>query len=81
MYLEIVTPDKKLFEGETSLVGVPGEAGAFTMLNNHAPIVSTLGKGKIKVVDLDRKEQYFEISSGVVEMNNNRVIILAETHS
>lgn len=79
MYLEIVTPDKKLFEGETSLVGVPGSAGAFTMLNNHAPIISTLDKGKIKVVDLNQKEHYFEISSGVVEMNNNRVIILAES--
>lgn len=60
------------------MVGVPGAAGAFTMLNNHAPIISTLDKGKIKVVDLDQKEHYFEIASGVVEMNNNRVIILAE---
>jgi F-type H+-transporting ATPase subunit epsilon len=80
MYLEIVTPDEKLFEGETSLVGVPGTDGSFTMLNNHAPIISTLDKGKIKVVDSGQKEQFFEIKSGVVEMNNNRVIILAETN-
>jgi len=80
MYLEIITPDKKLFEGETRLVGVPGTDGAFTMLNNHAAIISTLSKGKIKVVDENQQEQFFDISSGVVEMNNNRVIILAETN-
>lgn len=79
MHLEIVTPDEKVFEGETKLVQLPGTNGSFEILNNHAPVISTLGKGKIKVTDNDNATKYFEITSGVVEMQNNNIIILAET--
>lgn len=79
MFLEIVTPDEKVFEGETKLVQLPGTMGSFEILNNHAPIISTLKNGKIKVIDNANATQYFEIKSGVVEMQNNKIIILAET--
>jgi F-type H+-transporting ATPase subunit epsilon len=79
MHLEIVTPDEKVFEGEVKLVQLPGTEGSFEILNNHAPIISTLKNGKIKVTDNSNTTQYFEIKSGVVEMQSNKIIILAET--
>lgn len=79
MQLEIVTPDQKIFEGEVRHVQLPGKEGLFGILDNHAPIVSTLVKGKIKVEATDGDIQNFEISGGVVEMNNNKVIVLAES--
>lgn len=78
MQLEIVTPDEKIFEGEAKHVQLPGKEGLFGILNNHAPIVSILVKGRIKVEATDGDIQYFEIGGGVVEMNNNKIIVLAE---
>ncbi|MCF8460237.1 MAG: ATP synthase F1 subunit epsilon [Flavobacteriales bacterium] len=78
MNLEIVTPDEKIFEGEAKHVQLPGKDGLFGILNNHAPIVATLVKGKVKIEAADGDVQYFEIGGGVVEMNNNKVIVLAE---
>ena len=78
MQLEIVTPDEKVFEGEVRHVQLPGKEGLFGILNNHAPIVCTLVKGRVKVEAADGDIQYFEIGGGVVEMNNNKVIVLAE---
>lgn len=78
MYIEIITPDKKIFSGEVSLAQFPGTDGLFEILNNHAPIVSTLTKGKIKVIDAEKQTRYFEINSGVVEMQKNKIIVLAE---
>ena len=79
MNLEIVTPDEKIFEGEAKYVQLPGKEGLFGILDNHAPIVSSLIKGRIKVEVLNGDIQYFEIGGGVVEMNNNKVIVLAES--
>lgn len=79
MQLEIVTPDEKVFEGEVKLVQLPGTTGSFEILNNHSPIISTLKNGKIKVTGADNSNQSFEIKSGVVELQNNKIIILAET--
>lgn len=78
MHLEIVTPEAKLFEGEAKQVQLPGKDGLFGILNNHAPIVASLAKGRIKVEAEDGDIQYVEITGGVVEMNNNKVIVLAE---
>lgn len=78
MTLEIVTPEEKIYEGEVRHVQLPGKEGLFGILNNHAPIVSTLVKGRVKVEAADGDIQYFEIAGGVVEMNNNKVIVLAE---
>tara|TARA_B100001057_G_scaffold495987_1_gene596267 strand:+ start:34140 stop:34376 length:237 start_codon:yes stop_codon:yes gene_type:complete len=78
MKLEILTPVKKLFNGEVRSVQVPGKSGRFEMLNNHMPIVSSLNKGSIKITDTNNKIQEIKINSGVIELKNNTIIILAE---
>ena len=77
MFLEIITPDQKIYSGDISRVMVPGSKGSFEVLDNHAPIISTLTKGKIKVTD-KQGIQSFEIIAGVVEVLKNKIIILAE---
>ncbi len=77
MFLEIITPDKKIFSGEVTSVAVPGSAGSFQVLNNHAPIISTLVKGIVKV-KTGNEELEFPIKSGVLEMLQNKVVVLAE---
>ena len=79
MELEIITPDKKVYEGQVKLVKVPGSKGSFEILNNHAPIISILNKGEVKVIDNDDKTDYYDISGGVVEVKQNNIIILAES--
>lgn len=79
MQLEIVTPDEKVFEGEAKRVQLPGKEGLFGILDNHAPIISTLVKGRIKVESKGGDIQHFEIGGGVAEMNNNKLIVLAES--
>lgn len=78
MQLEIITPENKLFEGSVSSVQLPGLEGKFEMLNDHAPIISILTKGDIRVIDTNNKTELFKINSGVVEMQNNKIIVLAE---
>ena len=78
MHLEIITPDTTLYAGEVSLVQLPGKDGSFELLNRHAPLVSVLKKGKIRLIDKDRKTSYIEVKGGVVEVQNNKIIILAE---
>ena len=91
MYLEIVSPEATLFSGEVESVTVPGVDGEFQMLNNHAPIVSVLSKGEVKIsgnvtLDEDVQESFstkegktvLSINSGTLEMKDNRVIILAD---
>jgi len=79
MYLEIITPDKQIFEGEVKLIQLPGSKGAFEILTNHAPIISTLDKGTIKIQDMNNKEQLFEVGGGVVENKANKIIVLVES--
>jgi F-type H+-transporting ATPase subunit epsilon len=78
MKLEILTPDKKVFEGEVTSVTVPGAQGSFEILNNHAPIISILDDGKVIVRGDADKEQKFYTTGGVVEVIGNKVILLAE---
>ena len=78
MLLEIITPEKKVFQGEVNSVQFPGANGKFEVLNNHAPIISTLPKGHIRVIDDNYKTELFEINGGVIEMQNNKIIVLAE---
>ena len=78
MELEILTPEKKLFSGEVYSVQIPGESGKFQILNKHAPIVSSIKKGAIKIINLQKKELLIQINSGIIEMKNNKIIILAE---
>ena len=78
MILEIITPETQLFNGEVTSVKFPGSNGGFEILNNHAPIISTLIKGEIKVTTSNKDIQKFDINSGVIEMADNKIIVLAE---
>jgi F-type H+-transporting ATPase subunit epsilon len=79
MTLEILTPDKKVYEGEASSVTLPGTMGFFEILNHHAPIISTLEDGKLTVRGTGSgKEEVFMIHGGVVEASNNKVVVLVE---
>ena len=77
MKLEITTPEKRIFEGEVDLVQLPGLDGLFEILNNHAPMISALGKGKVKIGN-NNEYKFIEINGGVVEVLNNRILVLAE---
>ncbi len=77
MNLEILTPDKKVFEGEVSAVTVPGTLGSFQILKDHAPIISTLEDGPV-IVKGKNGEEVFTIKGGVVEALDNKIIVLAE---
>lgn len=77
MTLEILTPDKKVFEGEVTAVTVPGTMGSFQILRDHAPIISTLEDGPV-IIKSKADEQTFIIKGGVVEVLKNKIIVLAE---
>ena len=77
MQVEIITPDTEIFKGEAELVQLPGIDGSFEILNNHAPLISALQKGKIKVKK-SGNEDFYEINGGVIEVLENKVLILAE---
>lgn len=78
MKVEIVSPDRKLFEGEVKSIVVPGSEGLLGILNNHAPMIASLKKGTVKITDQQSNNNTFEINGGVVEVLKNKVIILAE---
>lgn len=93
MQLEIITPEKEIFQGEANAVRFPGLDGSFQVLNGHAPIISALAAGEVKidlvnnfdsenedvVVDKSNKKVIrVTIKGGVVEMLNNKIIVLAE---
>jgi F-type H+-transporting ATPase subunit epsilon len=95
MHLEIITPETKIFAGEADAVQLPGLDGSFQVLNNHAPIISGLAAGTVKVdlttaFEADEKTSKHiqtdsnpnvirvEIKGGVMEMLNNKVVVLAE---
>ncbi len=92
MFLEIVTPEASIFQDEVDSVTVPGVTGEFQMLNNHAPIVSLLQAGKVRIqgnITLDEAyanlfskgdndSKVLTINSGTIEMNNNKIIILVD---
>ncbi len=94
MQLEIITPEKEIFKGEAEAVQFPGLDGSFQVLNNHAPVISALAEGDVKVnlteemsfddneavvVDSSNKKVIrVAIRGGVIEMQNNKVIVLAE---
>lgn len=79
MKIEIITPDKKIFDGEIKSVRVPGKKGSFQVLKDHAPIISTLEKGLVRMVDLENTEIIYEISGGVIEVKANKIILLADS--
>ncbi len=78
MQLEIVTPDKKVFQGEVSEASFPGASGSFQVLNNHAPIVSALAKGTVSFTAKEGGKQSLIVEGGVVEVKDNVIVVLAE---
>ncbi len=78
MKIEIVTPDSTIYEGDVSLAQLPGLDGSFEVLNNHAPMIAALKKGKVKVIDAKKDTLYFDVNGGVAEILKNRILILAE---
>lgn len=92
MFLEIVTPERIVLEAEVTSVAVPGIEGEFQMLNDHAPLISTLVAGSVKIDASGLEEEttkvleknasdnrwYYTIKGGVVEVKNNKVVILAD---
>ena len=76
MKLEILTPESSLFSGEVTLVNLPGTGGSFEILQNHAPIISTLEAGTVRVVDAAGGKHQFQIRNGVVECIDNQVHLL-----
>ena len=92
MHLEIVSPEATLFSGEVTSIVVPGTNGDFEMLNNHAPVVSILKEGFVKIsgnIELNEEVQdkftkgdngrtLLKINSGTLEMKDNKVIVLAD---
>jgi len=92
MFLEIVTPEASIFQGEVESVIVPGVVGQFQMLENHAPIVSLLQEGKVKIrgnftiveaykdmfIKGDNDYSELSIESGTIELNDNKMIILVD---
>ena len=78
MILEIITPEKEVFKGEVNSVKFPGTSGDFEILNDHAPIISTLTNGNIRVITADNTTENFSINGGVIEMQQNKIIVLAD---
>lgn len=77
MKVEIITPDQELFKGEASFVSVPGVDGSMGYLENHAPLITVLKAGQVKVTT-EGGDRFFEVKGGVVEVLKNKVMVLAE---
>ncbi len=78
MKIEIITPDKKLYEGEVKSAVFPGSEGSFGLLDNHAPMIATLKSGKVELTEAGNNKLEFAVKGGVVEVLRNKVIVLAE---
>jgi len=77
LHLIIMSPEKTLFDGNIERVTVPGSSGAFTILPQHAPILSSLNKGVVRIVTTEGTQQQ-EINGGFIEVKNNEVSICIE---
>ncbi len=78
MTVEIISPEKILYTGSVHLVQVPGSSGSFEIMKNHAPIISSLEAGSIKVITDKGAQHFFETKGGFVELQKNKISILVE---
>jgi len=78
MQLEIITPTKTIFQGEVESATFPGSKGSFQVLNNHAALISSLTKGKVKYKENDREHELM-VEGGVVEVRKNQIVLLVES--
>lgn len=77
MFLEILTPDKKVFEGDVSIATFPGSDGSFQVMDNHAPLISLLKEGRVEYRSKEVTNSLL-ITGGVVEVLKNKVVLLAD---
>lgn len=77
MYIEVITPDKKLFGGEAVSATFPGSDGSFQVLKDHAPLISSLGEGAV-AIKTNEGDVQLSVTGGVVEVLDNKVVVLAE---
>jgi F-type H+-transporting ATPase subunit epsilon len=77
--LQIITPSRVVFKDEATSLSAPGTQGGFQILCNHAPFISTIEVGEIKVKDKSGKDTLFATSGGFVEVKDNNIVVLAET--
>ncbi len=78
MVLEILTPEKKIFSGDVYGVQLPGIDGSFEVLERHAPLISALKAGKLKILKDKNVTSSYDIQSGFVEVLNNVTSVLVE---
>ena len=78
MQLEILTPEHKVYSGNVYGIQLPGIEGSFEILDKHAPMIATLGKGKMKILKDKNTTELYEITSGFVEVLNNKASVLIE---
>ncbi len=78
MTLEILTPERKIFSGDVYGVQLPGIAGLFEVLDRHAPMVSALREGRLKILNDKNTTSSYTIKSGFVEVLNNKTTVLVE---
>jgi len=76
VYLEILTPEEKIYSGEITLVSLPGAKGSFEIKNHHAPLISTLQSGNIKVIESSGSTLFYKIKKGVIECLDNKIHLL-----
>ena len=78
MQLEILTPEHKVYSGNVYGIQLPGIEGSFEILENHAPMIATLCKGKMKIIRDKNTTELYEITGGFVEVLNNKASVLIE---
>jgi F-type H+-transporting ATPase subunit epsilon len=78
MILDILTPEKEIFSGKIKLIKVPGTNGSFEVMDNHAPVISSLNKGELKITPAKGNDIFYQIEGGVIEVNHNKAIVLIE---
>jgi len=81
MNITVLSPDKEIFQGEITSVKVPGTSGQFEVLSNHAPIVSSLDDGQVRIIKSDGERMTFKIERGFIEVLNNEVSLLVQGYS
>lgn len=79
IYVEVITPDHAAYKGNATSVTIPGSMGSFQVLYNHAPLMSTIDVGTVKIAEPDGVVKVFAIGGGTVEVKDNKVLILAES--
>ncbi|MBX9449907.1 MAG: ATP synthase F1 subunit epsilon [Taibaiella sp.] len=78
MFIEVLTPESTIYVGDVKGVQLPGIDGSFEILENHAPLVAALGKGKMKIIVSNNEEQFYEIEGGFAQTDHNKTAVLAE---